>query len=215
MARLFFFMALLAILLPAPFISAQQIPEDHFNRGYVYAEKGFLKDAIEEYRTVLTFNLPKEMALRSHYNLGILFNKSKQSQNAIHHFKKAMKLNPNAFLIHFHIANTYKAVGDFENALTHFKRALEIDPEFNNVYTLYYNIGYANLKLNKNKEAITQLQKALDLQPSHEGILTLLAQAHFNLGKYDHTEAYLNRLENLGHSQQDFFIKLQNARKMQ
>ena len=193
-------------------IDAQEVIDDYFNRGYVYAEKGFIAEGIQEFNTVLSLKPTNEMAVRSHYNLGVLYSKINQPQNAIRHFEEACAMNPNQFLLHWHLANLYKSIEDYEKTLFNFKRALELDPNYRDVYTLYYNIGYAYIKLDKNNEAIESLTKALEYQPQHDGILSLLAQAHFNLAKYDHTEAYLNRLENLGYPQRDFFEKLKKAR---
>lgn len=193
-------------------IDAQEVIDDYFNRGYVYAEKGFIAEGIQEFNTVLSLKPTDEMAVRSHFNLGILYTRISQPENAVRHFEEACALNPNQFLLHWHLANLYKNIGDYEKTLFNFKRALELDPDYRDVYTLYYNIGYAYIKLDKNKEAIEPLTKALEYQPQHDGILSLLAQAYFNLAQYDHTEAYLNRLENLGYPQRDFFEKLNKAR---
>lgn len=189
-----------------------QVPEDNFNRAYVYAEKGFVDDAIREYESALALNPERDLATRIQYNLGQLYQGQKKYQKSAEHFEKASQLQPNTYLIEMGLATTYKEMQEYRKAIEHFQKALAIDPQYK-PYIIHYNIGFADNRLGDYNAAVTELKKALMLAIDDPDCLEELAEAYFNLKEYDKTEQCLNKLENLGKTQKDFFLRLQKARE--
>ena len=80
--------------------------------------------------------------------------------------------NPNAWLAHNNLGNTFLEKGQLDEAIAHYQKALQLKPDYANAY---YNLGNALLRKGQLDEAITQYQEALQLNPDN-------AQARVNFG---------------------------------
>lgn len=187
-------------------------PQDYYNRGYVYAQKGYTQNAIEEFSQALEMNPPQQMKSRIHYTLGQLYLKTEQYDRAVSQYEEAAKLQPQAFIIQFALANAYWKNQQYDNAITYFERAIQIDPNYHNIYSIYYTLGICYSKTGQYEKGIPYLDKVLEKDPDNIGVMEELAQAYLTIGQYKQVEQLLNRLEGLGQAQSEMFRKLQQAR---
>ena len=75
-------------------------------------------------------------------------------------FKEALRLKPEAPMVHYSLAVVSNFIGEMDEAFKHYKEAIRINPEFgrahSNLAMLYYGIK-------SGKETIHHLVKAADL----------------------------------------------------
>ncbi|MCP3890353.1 MAG: tetratricopeptide repeat protein, partial [Desulfobulbaceae bacterium] len=62
--------------------------------------------------------------------LGVLYRKKGESETALQHYKKALKVHPDESYIYYNIGRLYMDMKDTEKAVEYFKQSLEKDPEF-------------------------------------------------------------------------------------
>jgi len=65
-----------------------------------------------------------------HYNLGIALVAEGKNEEAISHYKMAIKINPDYAQAHYNLGNALVAEGKIEEAITHYKEAIRIRPGF-------------------------------------------------------------------------------------
>jgi protein O-mannosyl-transferase len=109
----------------------------------------------------------------AHNNLGFALVQAGQPQEAIVHYEKSLKINPDYSEAHFNMGCALVQVGRFDDAIMYLHEALRLKPNYPNVYN---NLGNIMLSQGHLKEAIDNYQKALQLNPGYE-------KAHNNLGK--------------------------------
>ena len=97
-----------------------------------------------------------------YYNLGIVFEKRKDFDNAINYFRKAISINPKYIEVYINLALVLKKSGKILEANEEIEKALSIDP--NNIDALN-NLGNIFLLQGKIHEAINVVKKALKIDP--------------------------------------------------
>jgi len=108
----------------------------------------------------------------AHDSLGnALFQKGSVDE-AIIHFQKALKINPDYEEACYNLGNALFQKGNVDEAIVHYQQALEINPVYAEAQN---NLGIALLRKGNVDEAIIHYQKALEIKPDH-------AEAHYNLG---------------------------------
>jgi tetratricopeptide (TPR) repeat protein len=108
----------------------------------------------------------------AHNGLGNAFLQKGSVEEAIVHFQKALKINPNYAEAHNNLGNVLLQKGRVDEAIVHYQRALAITPDYAEAC---YNLGNALLQKDNVDESILQFQKALQIRPGY-------AEAHNNLG---------------------------------
>lgn len=205
--------AMFVVVLSVPIDVFCQIPEDNYNRAYVYAQKGFFEDAVLEYQSALKLSPNRELSTRIRYNMGLVYLKLKDTENAEKQFELASDINPNLFLVRYHLANVCYNRQKYSKAVEEFRKSIEIDPKFRNIHEIYSKIGISLHKLEKFDEAIKSFKKALSSKPDYVLALKSLSKSYLKTGSFDDAEKCLNRLESLGHPQKDVFMELQKAKE--
>ncbi len=190
-----------------------QVSEDSYNRAYVYAQKGFYEDAISEYRLALKATTNKEMSTRIYYNMGLMYIKLKDLDNAEKQFEAAYKINSNLFLVCYNLADVCYDNQKFAKSADYFRKAIDIDPKIRNIYDVYSKIGVSLYHLDKYNEAIKYLKKALSLKADYPLALECLSRSYIEIGSLVDAEKCLNRLESLGYPQKDGFMELRKAKE--
>jgi tetratricopeptide (TPR) repeat protein len=131
------------------------------------------------YRTTISRNPSCWLA---YSNLGAL-KLDNSIEEAVRHFKEALRLKPDLAEGHSNLGNALLRMGRFEEAITECKEAQRLDPK---LPTAHVNLGNIYQKMGLLSEAVLQYQEALRLKPD-------LAYAHNNLG---------NALQELGRFQE-------------
>jgi tetratricopeptide (TPR) repeat protein len=107
-----------------------------------------------------------------HNNLGIALFAEQKNEEAISHFKMAIKLMPNDIKAHYNLGIALFAGQKNEEAIAHYKMAIKLQPNYTNAH---YNLGNVLFAVKETEEAIFHYKMAIKFQPS-------LADAHNNLG---------------------------------
>ena len=204
--------------------------EAHMVLGVIALDEGRYADAVAHYSTYLAglakasdasskqtvVRLDVEIAI-SHGNLGNALQSQGRFEEAVAHYKKALRLDPNNVEAHNNWGYALEALGRPQEAIAHYQDALRIKPE---IAEVHYNWGKALAKLERFDEAIAHYQDALRIKPdlaeaqNNWGILLEAlgrpqeAIAHYQDAlriKPEHAEAHYNwgkALQTLGRSQE-------------
>uniref|UniRef100_H2Y6P7 UDP-N-acetylglucosamine--peptide N-acetylglucosaminyltransferase 110 kDa subunit n=1 Tax=Ciona savignyi TaxID=51511 RepID=H2Y6P7_CIOSA len=107
-------------------------------------------------------------------NLGCVFNSQGEIWLAIHHFEKAVKLDPNFLDAYINLGNVLKEARIFDRAVAAYLRALNLSPNHavvhGNLACVYYEQGLVDL-------AIDTYKRAIELQPHFPDAYCNLANA--------------------------------------
>jgi len=108
----------------------------------------------------------------AHYNLGVALDQKGKAEEAIVHYQKALKFNPNHAGAHNNLANALLHKGRVDEAIVHYQKALDTKPDYSEARN---NLGNALRQKGDVNHAITLYQNALQIDPDN-------AFAHVNLG---------------------------------
>jgi tetratricopeptide (TPR) repeat protein len=107
-----------------------------------------------------------------HNNLGIALFAEQKNEEAISHFKMAIKLRPIHTKAHNNLGIALRAEQKKEEAISHYKMAIKLNPNYTKAH---YNLGNALFSMNETEEAISHFKMAIKLNPNY-------TRAHYNLG---------------------------------
>ena len=107
-----------------------------------------------------------------HNNLGDALVAERKIEEAISHYKMAIKIKPDYAAAHYNLGIALVAEGKIEEAISHLKMAIKIKPDF---AAAHNNLGLALVAEGKNEEAISHYKMAIKIKPD-------FAEAHYNLG---------------------------------
>ena len=105
-------------------------------------------------------------------NLGLVFFKEGQLDDAISNYQKSLEINPAYSLAHFNLGLALSQKDQTENALSEYKKAVEFNPDF---VDAHYNLGNGLFQKGQVDEAMAHYEKVLEINPNH-------FNAHNNLG---------------------------------
>jgi tetratricopeptide (TPR) repeat protein len=108
----------------------------------------------------------------AHFNFGNALLQEGGTDEAISHYREALKIRPGYAEAHYNLGNALMQKGSVDEAITHYQEALKIKPDYARAHN---NLGTVFFQLGRTDEAIAQYQQALQNQPDYAG-------AHYNLG---------------------------------
>jgi protein O-mannosyl-transferase len=141
----------------------------HNNLGLVFAERGRLKEAINEFRRSVEID---PLFVEGHTNLGNFLAQRDSPEEAISHLRQALTIDPAFVNAHNTLGNILADRGESDEAIEHFRKALKTNPKS---AMTYYNLGRVLAKRGDVDEAIGVYRKAVEINP-------LDPDAHNNLG---------------------------------
>ncbi|MBT4483474.1 MAG: tetratricopeptide repeat protein [Candidatus Latescibacteria bacterium] len=109
---------------------------------------------------------------RPYLNLGRAFYHAEKDDDAINHYRNALRLNPQYTDAYNNLGNALVRQGKIDESITEYRRALSLDPYYPELYS---NLGAALYRQGKTEEAIQVYQKALSSNIRN-------VELHFNLG---------------------------------
>ncbi|MBI5216559.1 MAG: tetratricopeptide repeat protein [Ignavibacteriae bacterium] len=109
----------------------------------------------------------------AHYCLGLDFADSGKTDEAILHFREALRINPSYPLTHNNLGAALSRKGNFDEAIPLFRESIRLMPSHPPTYN---NFGVTLAQQGKLDEAETQWLRAIELDPE-------FADAHANLGR--------------------------------
>ncbi|MDY6954312.1 MAG: tetratricopeptide repeat protein, partial [Thermodesulfobacteriota bacterium] len=109
---------------------------------------------------------------RPHNNLGYALRKQERLDEAVIHYREALRIKPDYPKAHSNLGASLALQGRLEEAIGHHAEALRIDPDFAEAHS---NLGSALASLGRFEEAASHCYEALRIDPD-------FAEAHSNLG---------------------------------
>lgn len=98
----------------------QQAAEIYLDTDKIGSAEGILKEILDSGSDSMNvFN-----------TLGVLYRKKGETETALKHYKKALKVHPDEPYIYYNIGRLYMDMKDTEKAVKYFKQSLEKDPAF-------------------------------------------------------------------------------------
>ena len=126
-----------------------------------------------------------------HSGMGLFLFEQGKSDEAISHYKEALKLNPLDSETNNNMAIALAEKGQLDEAIAYYNKA--IAARANNP-SLYSNLGNAFAKQGKLEQAIEQYNKALQLRPRYPAALFNLADTLHKKGMLDEAVKTYNRV---------------------
>ena len=130
---------------------------------------GYWRDSEALFRHALKTTENNALA---HHNLGIALGGKGETDEAIHEYEEAIRLNPAYALAHNNLGLAWVRKGQREEALVQFQEAIRLKPDFADAHN---NLGLTLGEKGQVDEAIRQFQEAIRLKPDY-------AKARGNLG---------------------------------
>ena len=134
----------------------------------ILADNGFNEEALVNIEYLIKY-FPEDADL--YYNLGILYEKTKNPQKAKEAYEKAVELSPQDDF-YYNLGEVLVELEDWDNAINAFKNVLKNDPNDSNCY---FNLGLCYYHKDETKMASDNFQRAIELNPDD-------FYAHFYLG---------------------------------
>ena len=174
----------------------------HFNRALVLQQTGRLPEAIAEYRQALALK-PDDVAARqnlagalrlagetpetpgqaappqaaddaqSHYNQGLLLQRSGKLAEAADQYRQALQLNPDDEKAHYNLGTALAQSGQFPEAIAQFQDVVRLVP---GSIQARNNLAVVLAKTGRIPEAIQQLKDARQIAPDNAEIARNLAK---------------------------------------
>jgi tetratricopeptide (TPR) repeat protein len=130
--------------------------DEHNSRGIELADRGWLDEAIREFRKAIELDPDSAHA---HDNLATVYAEKKQYAQALEEYLTALKLEPDSATAHYNLA-CFLATHAHEMAIEQYKEAIEIDPEYPDAHL---NLGMTYADLDQRDEAKAQFKAAMEL----------------------------------------------------
>ena len=108
----------------------------------------------------------------AHNNLGAVLYKRGELEEAMAHYRQALRIRPNNEDAHFNLGVVLAGYGELEEAMEHYRKAFQLRPDYADAH---YNLGTALEQRGRSEEAMEEYRQAVRIDPAHE-------LAHYNLG---------------------------------
>ncbi len=140
--------------------------------GWANYQIGRLDDAVKWYGKAIQAAPAGPDLEAAHSNLGLVLDRQGETEQAIRHWKEALKLDGTDIPTRTLLASAYLNKGRFAEAVQEYRDVLKLDPKDGNSYN---NLGFALEKLGKADEAVLAYKQAVEINPR-------MAIAYNNLG---------------------------------
>ena len=121
-------------------------------------------------------------SVRAHNNLGLLYSKLGNKNEAIKEYLKAIALDSGFAYTYRNLGDVYCDVGNNAQGIKMYLKAIQINPRYAEAYN---NICNTYVSLGKNQEALKYCQMAIKLNNSMSATYYNLGNAYYNLGQID------------------------------
>src|SRR5438067_4940162 len=133
--------------------------DEHNSRGIEQADRGWLDEAIKEYKKAIELDPDSAHA---HDNLATVYSEKKLYAQALDEYLTALRLEPDSPTAHYNLA-CFLATHAHDMAIEQYKEAIELDPEYPDAHL---NLGttYAGLEQREEAKADVRAANELDAQ---------------------------------------------------
>jgi tetratricopeptide (TPR) repeat protein len=148
------------------------------------------REALEALERVTELTKPEDVIFEA---MGYCYERLKQPAQARSQYRKAVHLRPDDSLLHYKIAVTYQAEGQWEKAIQQVENALKRFPRHPDYNKL---AGACHARLRQWQQAIDHLALVVRLRPKTAAGWEALIKCLFDAGEYQ--EAYKQSVRALG-----------------
>jgi tetratricopeptide (TPR) repeat protein len=120
--------------------------------------------AVENFRRAI--KLCEEKGLQREWpyiNVGTLYNRLNDPQQALQNAEMAVKINPRADQAYFQMAKAYHSMSDWDKSVEALRKAIEIKP---NSFEYHYTLSQIYRKTGRIKESGREIEICMKLQSS-------------------------------------------------
>ncbi|MEX0849547.1 MAG: tetratricopeptide repeat protein [Candidatus Dependentiae bacterium] len=103
-------------------------------------------------------------------------------QEALQHYKNAISLNPDDFMLTFNTANELYNQGHHKEAVDYYNRAAKLSPH---VEQVYFNRGVVLTQMKKHEQAADSFMQAINTKPTYAKAYVHAGRAFEECGKHD------------------------------
>jgi cytochrome c-type biogenesis protein CcmH/NrfG len=125
--------------------------------GWTYQRNMVWSDDVKLWKDCATKSPQK---YRQHYSLGVVLARKGNLDDAIKHYRTALKIKADHAKAYYGLGNALARKGDAEAAIYNYRQALRINPGY---FEAYYNIGQILLNQGKIDQAINYYKKSLNI----------------------------------------------------
>ena len=151
--------------------------DDHNSRGIELADRGWLDEAIKEFKRAIELD---PNSAHAHDNLATVYAEKKLFREALDEYLVAMRLEPDSATAHYNLA-CFLSAHAMDFAITEYREAIALDPDYPDAHL---NLGLTLADVDRSDDAMIELKRAVELDtsdalPRHE-----LAGLQMDLGDY-------------------------------
>ena len=183
-------------------ISPVRVAEINTRLGVGYLEQGNLQIAMEKLEQAVEQDPDHAPALLA---LGIVYDSIGQTERALPHVRRAVRLAPEDGSAHNSYATLLCKMQRFDEAEQHFVLALE-DPFYGTPDVVLANAGSCARRANESDKAERYLRETLNIDPNNQIALFNLAGLFYDQGEPMRARAFLQRLESQGRLDADSLL---------
>ncbi len=134
------------------------LSDEHNSRGIELADRGWLDEAIREFRKAIELD---PGSAHAHDNLATVYSEKKLHREALREYLLAIELEGDSATAHYNLA-CFLATHGSEMAVAEYREAIQLDPGYPDAHL---NLGLTYADQGKIEEALEELQVAVDLDP--------------------------------------------------
>jgi tetratricopeptide (TPR) repeat protein len=151
----------------------------HNNLGLALADRGALREAVNEFRRAVQID---PVFVEAHTNLGNFLAQTGSREEAVAHLRQALQIDPMFANAHNTLGNILVDSGGLEEALQQFHTAIKINPD---AAIFHYNLARTLAKKGDVQGAISHYHRALEIDPEDYDVRNNLGLLLLSQGKVD------------------------------
>ena len=164
---------------------------DALKRAAYFLDRKDLKKAKKIYEIIL---LSQPNNLDANNNIGLIFYKLGNFEEAIIFFKKAISIDPNFYEAHSNLGAVYKIQKKYDEAKEIYNKIIIINPNYAQAYN---NLGVIFEEQNKFDQSKSYYKKAIEINPKSIEFNYNLGNIYSKLNKFDDAILFYNKTINL------------------
>ena len=161
--------------------------DDHNARGIELADRGWLDEAMSEFRKAIKLD---PLSAHAHDNLATILAEKGQLLEALIEYVEALKADPDSPSAH-HYLGSFLAGQGHDLAVAEYKKAIELEYEFPDAHL---NLALAQADHGQLDEAVRELEIALAQAPDDEMIRHELASCLIDLERHADAIGHLKKI---------------------
>lgn len=163
--------------------------EFHLVKGYSLAKLGNHNEAYQAFDRAIKLSCENRDEVA--YDIAISFIDSGKENIALKYLLLAHELNENNLLVLCELASYSENIEQWEDVVKYYKKFLDIDPFAENIW---YGLGYAYSRMDKNDKAVEAFDFALAINPRYYSAIFTKGEILTENGDYDRAIDLYNEL---------------------